>query len=75
MFKQSIVKFDRKRKLDMLVGKIASKMATDANDPLAKKYLKLRKAYFGIKEKIMRKYGPRAKKAAMQIANSSNRKK
>ncbi len=74
MFKQSLVKFDRKKKLDMLIGKIAVKMATEANDPLARKYLKVKKIYFGLKDKMMQKYGARARKAAMQIANKSRRK-
>ncbi len=69
----SIRKVTRQDKLKLLQGKIASKMAKDANDPLYTKYAKLRKAYFGFKEKIQKKYGMRARKAAKDIANKSMR--
>ena len=75
MFKQSLVKFDRKRKLDLLIGKVAAKMAKDNNDPLYRKYARLRKGYFAIKAKINAKYGARARKAAMRIAMSSKNSK
>ena len=67
----SLKRFGKKEKLKLLTGKMAVKLAQKQNDPLAIKYSKFRKKYFGIKEQIQKKYGIRAMKAAKQLVMKS----
>ena len=57
--------------MKLLTGKLAVKLAKDSNDPLSTKYVRLRKKYFDVKEKINIKYGRRAKALVKQKVRES----
>jgi len=58
----SVVRITKQEKLARLGGVLAIKAAQAANDPLYKKYEKARERYLSLKEKIIQKYRPVARR-------------
>ena len=68
----SIVKMDKERKIKMLVGQVAIRIAKEKGDPLYDKYKKYRELYLETKRKIIEKYANKAKQVVRKyITNNS----
>jgi len=72
-FKTSIIKLDKKRKIQMLLNALCIKLAKQANDPLYEKYAQTRRKYLELKARLIEKYLPKAKVALRKIL--ANKKK
>lgn len=59
-YRNKMIKFSKKRQLDMAASALAHKMAREVNDPMEKKYRRLWKIVKNLKLKIREKYGNRA---------------
>ena len=67
MGQQTMVRRTKQAKMEAAGATIALKMARDAGDPLYKKYEKFAKLHIGLKQQIMKKYGPRARQATRKL--------
>ena len=65
MQQKSIVVLDKNRKLKMLIGATAIRLAKEANDPLYEKYVSYREKYLELKNQIIQKYGRKAQQAVI----------
>ena len=67
---KSVVVLDEQRKIKMLVGATAIKLAKEADDPLYKKYESARKKYLEYKTAIIKKFGKKASQVVKKAISS-----
>jgi len=68
----SIVKMDKERKIKMLVGQVAIRIAKEKGDPLYDKYKKYRELYLETKRQIIEKYANRAKQVVRKYLKDNS---